>query len=138
MTQPTALPAEKKPARDVAPVSPHERSTALKHVAAAASDPQTVPDEAVTATPLGIEDGPPLVDEAAESAFLAEARERGEPVASKSPASTAGEETSDVPLPPLDELVQRIPAEVRDTLEDLFRARFTTVKRVPKKALKQP
>jgi hypothetical protein len=39
-------------------------------------------------------------------------------------------------LPPLDELVKRIPPEVRETLEDLFRARFVTVKRVPKKALK--
>ena len=35
-----------------------------------------------------------------------------------------------------DDLVQRIPAEVRDTLEDLFRAKFTLVRRVPRRALK--
>lgn len=40
------------------------------------------------------------------------------------------------PLPPLNELVARIPVEVRDALEDLFRARFVTVKRVPKRAFK--
>jgi hypothetical protein len=34
-------------------------------------------------------------------------------------------------LPPLDELVARIPAPVREILDDLFRARFTTVRRVP-------
>jgi hypothetical protein len=75
-------------------------------------------------------------DEAAESAFLAEARERGEPVR---PVTTADpiEETDTKPLPSLNELVERIPADVRETLEDLFRARFVTVKRVPKKALKQ-
>jgi hypothetical protein len=39
-------------------------------------------------------------------------------------------------LPALDELVERIPADVRDTLEDLFRAKFVKVARVPKKALK--
>lgn len=41
------------------------------------------------------------------------------------------------PLPPLNELVQRIPAEVREALDDLFRARFVAVKRVPKQALKE-
>jgi hypothetical protein len=46
------------------------------------------------------------------------------------------EEASSTTLPALDDLVQRIPLEVRDVLEDLFRARFVTVKRVPKKALK--
>lgn len=41
-------------------------------------------------------------------------------------------------LPPLDELVKRIPPAVRESLEDLFRARFVTVKRVPARALKRP
>ena len=46
------------------------------------------------------------------------------------------EETDAKPLPPLSELVERIPAEVREALDDLFRARFVAVKRVPKRALK--
>jgi len=33
-------------------------------------------------------------------------------------------------------LVKRIPLATRDLLEELFRARFVTVKRVPKSALK--
>lgn len=46
------------------------------------------------------------------------------------------EEIDSKPLPALDDLVQRIPADVRDVLEDLFRARFVSVRRVPRKALK--
>jgi hypothetical protein len=75
-------------------------------------------------------------DVAAEAEFLAGARERGEPVVAAKPKPDDNDETSSPSLPALDDLVQRIPAEVRDVLEDLFRARFVTVKRVPKKALK--
>jgi hypothetical protein len=45
-------------------------------------------------------------------------------------------EAETAPLPPLDDLVQRIPAEVRDLLEELYRVKFTTVRRVPAKNLK--
>jgi hypothetical protein len=75
-------------------------------------------------------------DESIESAFLAEARERGETLPPKRADSDSPEEVDLKSLPPLDELVKRIPAEVRETLDELFRARFVTVKRVPKKALK--
>jgi hypothetical protein len=74
-------------------------------------------------------------DDTAEAAFLAEARERGEvPVPAKAREEIA-EETDARPLPALEGLVQRLPAEVRETLEDLFRARFVRVTRVPRKAL---
>ncbi|MFT3780405.1 MAG: hypothetical protein QM790_00220 [Nibricoccus sp.] len=43
----------------------------------------------------------------------------------------------DAPLPTLDELVKRIPSNVREALDDLFRARFVTVKRTEAKALKR-
>jgi len=36
----------------------------------------------------------------------------------------------------MEDLVQRIPVAARDLMEDLFRARFVTVKRIPKSALK--
>ena len=52
------------------------------------------------------------------------------------PAKTEPEEAVKK-LPPLEELVQRIPAETRDLLDELFRARFTTVRRVRKSDLKQ-
>ena len=39
-------------------------------------------------------------------------------------------------LPPMEDLVKRIPAPVREVVEELFRARFVTVKRLPKSALK--
>ena len=75
-------------------------------------------------------------DEAVESSFRAEARERGEPVVVAAPKEEAVEATDATPLPALGELVARVPAEVRDALEDLFRAKFVAVKRVPKKSLK--
>lgn len=75
-------------------------------------------------------------DAAMESAFLAEARARGESLPVKAPESDAADEADARPLPPLNDLVDRIPENVREVLEDLFRARFVTVKRVPKRALK--
>ncbi|HWA10593.1 MAG TPA: hypothetical protein VG838_14200 [Opitutaceae bacterium] len=80
-------------------------------------------------------------DEAAEAAFLSDAREKGEPpgvVAAETAPSEAAEEGDSRNLPALDDLVKRIPAEVRNALDDLFRAKFTTVKRMPRKVLKAP
>lgn len=53
-------------------------------------------------------------------------------------AATAGEEDEDsasakTPLPELDALVARLPAEVRGALDELFRARFVSVKQLPRK-----
>jgi hypothetical protein len=73
-------------------------------------------------------------DEAAESAFRAEARERGETIATKAPAA-ALEEGDPKNLPPLENLVKRLSPELRETLDDLFRAKFVAVRRIPKKAL---
>jgi hypothetical protein len=47
---------------------------------------------------------------------------------------TPPEEKGD--LPPMDDLVKRIPMPTRDLMEELFRAKFVTVKRIPKSALK--
>ena len=73
-------------------------------------------------------------DETAEAAMMPELKSRGELA---TPAATqAVEETDTKNLPPLAELVKRIPPEVREALDDLFRVKFTTVRRVPAKALK--
>jgi hypothetical protein len=39
-------------------------------------------------------------------------------------------------LPPMEDLVKRIPAPVREVLDELFRPHFVTVKRIPQSALK--
>ena len=39
-------------------------------------------------------------------------------------------------LPPMEDLVKHIPLPARELMEELFRARFVTVKRMPKSALK--
>lgn len=99
-----------------------------------------VPMERAATVASGEDEAPWPIDEAGEAAFLATAREGGEvivPVAPVVPAvrEAATDDESKTALPALDVLVQRIPAEVRETLEDLFRAKFTTVRRVPAKAL---
>ena len=89
---------------------------------------------AVESVPLVDGMAPLWPDESAESAMVSELRSRGEVSA---PAATeAIEETDTANLPPLDQLVKRIPPEVREALDDLFRAKFVRVTRVPRKALK--
>ena len=74
-----------------------------------------------------------------EAAYRAEAAapEADPLLASKAPRpaadSAAQEETADE-LPALDERVRRIPAGVRETLDELFRARFTRIVRIKKPA----
>jgi hypothetical protein len=55
----------------------------------------------------------------------------------EAPATVATPEEAAAPggLPALDELVPRVPAGVRDALDDLFRAKFTAVRRVSPKNL---
>lgn len=76
-------------------------------------------------------------DESAEAAYLADARaqgESGEGVPAEGPK--AREQNEAKPLPTLDELVARVPADARELLDDLFRARFTSVRRVRPEELK--
>jgi hypothetical protein len=86
--------------------------------------------------PTGDGASPHWPDDSAESAFLSEARERGEPVVPKVTSKESADDREAGPLPGLDELVERIPLEVREALDDLFRAKFTTVRRIPRQALK--
>ena len=75
-------------------------------------------------------------DESAETAFRAESRERGEPDLPAGLIVEATEETDTKGLPALEDLVKRISPEARELLDELFRAKFTSVRRVPAKALK--
>jgi hypothetical protein len=86
------------------------------------------------------EDGPVWPSEAAESAFIGEEKDQGR-IVPRAGVQTlrqaaADAETALGPLPSLDALIARIPAEARETLEDLFRVKFTGVRRVSKDALK--
>ena len=74
--------------------------------------------------------------EVEEAAFLAEAGERGEKVVTVSGEREEEVEDDSTALPKLEELVDRIPAEARELLDELFRARFVAVRRVKKKDLK--
>ena len=67
-------------------------------------------------------------DEAEEAAFLSEAATQGEPPERPrdADAPVLGER-----LPPLDELVARVPAGLRQMLDEQFRAKFTAVRRFP-------
>lgn len=77
-------------------------------------------------------------DEAAEASFFAEARERGETVRAVPAAAVEKEDDERNPksLPPLEDLVGRLSPELRETLDDLFRAKFTSVRRLPAKVFK--
>ncbi len=118
-----------------APLPAAPASAAVTPVIAVAANDRPGAVEAVAPVP-GDAEGASWPDDSAESAFLAEARDRGEPIAPTRAKEEIADETDAKALPPLNELVNRIPADVREALEDLFRARFVTVKRVPKRALK--
>jgi len=96
------------------------------------------PAEATEAAPTAPNGPPAGLDEVAESEFRAEARSRGETIRPVAATAEVAEESDTKALPPLNELVNRIPPEVREALDDLFRAKFIAVKRVPKNALKIP
>jgi len=116
-------------------IQPHIPSVEVAAIAAGTGTTGT------TGAPTFDEEGPVWPDEAAESAMRAEVTERGETLNSKAArelAEAAAEAAAEKKgLPTLDALVEKIPADVRDTLEDLFRAKFVKVARVPKKALKE-
>ncbi len=69
-----------------------------------------------------------------EAAFLAQEQEMGIVTPALMHAESPPEEKGD--LPPMDDLVKRIPMPTRDLMEELFRAKFITVKRIPQSALK--
>ncbi len=69
-----------------------------------------------------------------EAAFLAQEREMGIVTPALMHTESPPEESGG--LPPMEDLVKRIPMPTRDLMEELFRAKFITVKRIPQSALK--
>jgi hypothetical protein len=119
--------------REDTSVTPDEIESA--RLGSAAADPaveqtETIPAESGLPESESINVWP---DEAAEPAFPAKARGASEETIKRE--APVREEVL-APLPKLDELIKRIPAESRELLEELFRAKFTTVRRVKQSDLK--
>jgi len=116
-------------------IQPHIPAVEVAAIAAATAT------TGATGAPAFDEEGPVWPDEAAESAMRVEVEARGETLSSRAAreASEAAEEAAAEKknLPPLAELVGRIPENTRELVEELFRAKFVSVKRVPKTALKE-
>lgn len=71
-----------------------------------------------------------------EAAFLAQERENGYAPAPVAARPVGRDDEAAGELPPLEDLVKRIPLATRDVMEELFRAKFVTVRRIPRSALK--
>ncbi len=99
-------------------------------------DEDARPAFAVEAGPADPGEGPPLEELEALMGGEIAARDGGAAVG-PAPRRTADAEEEDTgktaTLPELDALVARLPAELRETLDELFRARFVSVKKLPKK-----
>lgn len=115
----------------------------------AAAGDDVEPDSSVNTAEVGAsadDDAPHWPDEAAESSFLAEQPTQVVTATSSVAAGAAaskvqgaeGESEPPVSLPQLQSLIDRIPADAMETLDELFRARFVSVKRVQKSSLKGP
>ena len=115
-------------------IQPHIPAVEVAAIAAATAT------TSMAGAPTFDEQGPVWPDAAAESEIRAEVAGRGETLNSKAArelAEAAAEAAAEKKgLPALDALVDKIPADVRAILEDLFRAKFVKVARVTKKALK--
>ncbi len=74
--------------------------------------------------------------EADEASFFADSRARGEVLPALPTVPPAQELDPGPDLPPLDALVARVPAPLREALDDLFRAKFTRARRLPASAVK--
>jgi hypothetical protein len=84
---------------------------------------------------LGGDDAPSGPSSEEEAMFLAEQREAAGDEHAPPKVAQMDIEDEKSELPPMEDLIKRIPLATRETLEELFRARFITVKRVPKSAL---
>lgn len=80
----------------------------------------------------------PWPDEAMEAAMSAEVAERDGPARQPTKKEREEAETLDgPPLPELDALIARVPAELQEAMEELFRAKWQNVRRVPSATLKE-
>ncbi len=91
-----------------------------------------ITSEIVENVEIGAPIGPGEVEE---TAFLAE-QGTTSPPKPMPVVATAQDSATDAPIPPMDELIHRIPPAARELIDQLFRAKFITVKRMPVSAFK--
>jgi len=85
---------------------------------------------------LSADDGPPMEILAADESAMALMLSEPVALAASAVARAVEAECENQATPALDELVERIPTGVRELLDELFRARFVRVSRVPAALLK--
>lgn len=103
----------------------------------ALSDRQPASDGGPSTPRTGSEDSFPVGPTPEEEAALLTPDRTSEQYYSQPPRPENLEpEPAAASLPPMEDLVKRIPVAARQALDELFRAQFVTVKRVPKSALK--
>ncbi|MDP1578686.1 MAG: hypothetical protein Q8M02_00300 [Candidatus Didemnitutus sp.] len=83
-------------------------------------------------SPLFEDDTAPVGPSPDEEAALLSEDESGMP----SPVATVAAPEPAVPLPRLEDLVAQIPQATKEVMDELFRAKFVSVRRVPPSALK--
>jgi len=100
-------------------------------------EPAAGETDSVVVAVADLDGAPAGPSELEETAFLATQRELDPgPVAAPVVAGIGAAAEPDAPLPPLEDLVQRIPAPTRELMDSLFRANFIGVKRLPASAFK--
>lgn len=114
-------------------VNREHREPSQENGAAATEDADV--REVVAATTEPAE--PRWPDESAEAAIMTEVRARDtQPESADTGAAPLSTPAADQKkLPSLEPLVARLPAATRTALDELFRAKFTLVRRVPESAL---
>lgn len=99
------------------------------------SQPVTDEEEVEAIEPAEEDNAPVGPSEDEESAFIAEER-----LSVSAPVAAAEEIEDDLApaaMPSMAELSKRVPAEVLEVMDELFRAKFAKVQRVPSKHLKK-
>jgi hypothetical protein len=83
-----------------------------------------------------VDESVPVGPSAEEEAALLAENPTGESFYAQGPAAGGSEAEPAGALPPMEDLVKRIPLPARELIEELFRARFVTVRRIPGRDLK--
>ncbi len=125
------------PSRHSAVVAGTRPSSAADVVGGSSDDWDEAAPPVSPPTGGGDDDGPPLEELEAQmhGDVAAQASAESPRSARRASRSAADEEDdargSSAALPELDDLVARLPTDVRETLDELFRARFVLVKKLP-------
>lgn len=105
-------------------------------IAVAAPPPPKVVDFEPESSADDENESPEWPDAAVEEAMRAELASREESLPKARSRANQDDTLEGGPLPKLDDMIAQIPNRVIDTLDELFRAKFESVRRVPAAVLK--